>query len=192
MGYKHNAGRVTETHSKPPLKQRAEDSLFPPLDSGAVETHSLEWWITLHHLVVPRTNLGLANARRTLPALMHRANCKVWWRRNNGLGLFFMVRARPFTSNEGKSLCYSIRWFWLPALWQQFWEGSFLLQNDNAPVQKARSIQKWFVEIGVEELDWPAQSPDLNPIEHAVEWRLQARPNRLTSVPDLTNALVAE
>jgi hypothetical protein len=29
-------------------------------------------------------------ARRTLPAPMHSANCKVWWRRNNGL--FFMVR----------------------------------------------------------------------------------------------------
>uniref|UniRef100_A0A4W5K6Z5 Uncharacterized protein n=1 Tax=Hucho hucho TaxID=62062 RepID=A0A4W5K6Z5_9TELE len=30
----------------------------------------------------------------------------------------------------------------------------------------ARSIQKWFVEIGVEDLDWPAQSHDLNPIKH--------------------------
>uniref|UniRef100_UPI00358EB1FB contactin-1-like n=1 Tax=Myxine glutinosa TaxID=7769 RepID=UPI00358EB1FB len=30
----------------------------------------------------------------------------------------------------------------------------------------ARSIQKWFVEIGVEELDWPAQRPDLNLIKH--------------------------
>ena len=29
-----------------------------------------------------------------------------------------------------------------------------------------RSIQKWFVDIGVEELDWLAQRPDLNPIEH--------------------------
>jgi hypothetical protein len=27
-------------------------------------------------------------------------------------------------------------------------------------------MQKLFVEIGVEELDWPAQIPDLNPIEH--------------------------
>jgi hypothetical protein len=27
-------------------------------------------------------------------------------------------------------------------------------------------MQKWFAEIGVEELDWPAQSPDLNPIKH--------------------------
>ena len=62
-------------------------------------------------------------------------------------------------------------------------------------MHKARSIQKCFVEIGVEELDWPAQSPDLNPIAHlwdVLERRLRARPKCPTSVPDLTNALVAE
>ena len=38
----------------------------------------------------------------------------------------------------------------LPTLWQQFEEGPLLFQHDNAPVHKARSKQKWFVEIGVE------------------------------------------
>ena len=51
-------------------------------------------------------------------------------------------------------------------MWQQFGAGFFLFQHDNAPLHKAKSIQKLFVEIGVEELDRPVQSPDLNPIEY--------------------------
>jgi hypothetical protein len=60
----------------------------------------------------------------------------------------------------------------LPTLWQQFGKGSFLLQHDNAPMHKVRSIQKRFVEIDVE---GSAQSPDLDPIERLwdkVECRL--------------------
>jgi hypothetical protein len=53
----------------------------------------------------------------------------------------------------------------LSTLWQQFGEGPFLFQHDNAPMHETRSIQK-SVEIGVEELDWPAQSLDLNHIKH--------------------------
>ena len=83
----------------------------------------------------------------------------------------------------------------LPTLWEQFGDGPFLFQHDCAPVRKARSIKTWMSEFGVEELDWPAQSPDLNPIEYLwdkLEQRLRARPSSPTSVPDLTNALLEE
>ncbi|KAK3562215.1 hypothetical protein QTP86_030348, partial [Hemibagrus guttatus] len=83
--------------------------------------------------------------------------------------------------------------FLFPTLWEQFGDDPFLFQHDCTPVHKARSIKTWMSEFGVEELDWPARSPDLNPIEHLwdeLEWRLRARPSRPTSVPDLTNALL--
>ena len=45
-------------------------------------------------------------------------------------------------------------------------------------------------EFGVDDLAWPAQSPDLNTTKHlwdALEQRLRARPSHPTSVCDLTN-----
>ncbi|KAI4881882.1 hypothetical protein NFI96_013958 [Prochilodus magdalenae] len=76
-----------------------------------------------------------------------------------------------------------------------FGDGPFQFLQDCTPVHKASSIQTWMSEFGVGELDWPALSPDLHPIEHLwdeLEWRLRARPSRPTSGSDLTNALLEE
>ena len=65
----------------------------------------------------------------------------------------------------------------LPILWQQFGEGPFLFQHDNVPMHKARSIQKWFVEIGVEELDWHAQSLISTPSNtFGMNWNVDCEP----------------
>ena len=74
------------------------------------------------------------------------------------------------------------------------WARLFPVPAGQCPRAQSKVHIEWIVEIGVEELDWPAQSPDLNPIKHVwddLEPR-RVRPNRPTSVPDLTNALVAE
>jgi transposase len=39
--------------------------------------------------------------------------------------------------------------------------------QDNAKIHSARIIKTWFAEQGIVVVDWPAYSPDLNPIEHA-------------------------
>lgn len=45
-------------------------------------------------------------------------------------------------------------------------ETTFVFQDDNAPVHRASSVLTWKEENLIASLPWPAQSPDLNPIEH--------------------------
>jgi hypothetical protein len=48
----------------------------------------------------------------------------------------------------------------------QFGDDDCLYEHDSAPCRKARSLREWFVDSEVPGIDCPAQSPDLNPIEH--------------------------
>lgn len=49
----------------------------------------------------------------------------------------------------------------------QFWpKGQWWYQQDNASPHTAGTSQVWFDEHGIDLIDWPAWSPDLNPIEN--------------------------
>ncbi|KAK3516053.1 hypothetical protein QTP70_004001 [Hemibagrus guttatus] len=56
--------------------------------------------------------------------------------------------------------------FMLPSADQLFEDADFIFQQDLAPAHTAKSTKSWLNDHGVGVLDWPENSPDLNPIEN--------------------------
>ena len=68
--------------------------------------------------------------------------------------------------------------FMLPSAEKLYGDEDFIFQHDLAPAHSAKTTGKWFTDHGITVLNWPANSPDLNPIENL--WDIVKRKLRVT------------
>ena len=72
---------------------------------------------------------------------------------------------------------------------------NFILMDDNARAHRARITDQYLEQATIVRMEWPARSPDLNPIEHAwdmLQTAVSSRPLQPASVQQLRQALLEE
>lgn len=104
------------------------------------------------------------NPACVVPTVKHGGGCIMVWASMSAQGTG-PIRLVEGIMNQHQYRCI-LEETMLPAAETIFANRRWIFQHDNDPKHTARSVKQWIDEKGIENMWWPAQSPDLNPIEH--------------------------
>ncbi len=80
--------------------------------------------------------------------------------------------------------------FMLPSADKLHGDADFILQQDLAPAHTAKGTKSWFNDHSVTVLDWPANSPDLNPIEYCHDLKVTIKATWASIPPQQCHKLI--
>lgn len=118
-------------------------------------------------------------------------NCMVW------AGISFNGNTLiSFTSNRMNSEDYQevLNEFMLPVI-HEYCGSEAEFQQDNASIHSSKSTKNWLRDNRINVMEWPARSPDLNPIENAwadLSRNVYRNGRQFRSIPELKSAIESE
>ena len=103
--------------------------------------------------------------RHVIPTVKYGGGCIMVWGCFSSFGVGNIVRI--FGNMNGELYRQILNEDLLGTIqWHEIDKNDIIFQQDNDPKHTANLTWQWFEDNGINVLEWPPQSPDLNPIEH--------------------------
>ena len=80
----------------------------------------------------------------------------------NGVGIFKLFQGKL----NSQSYIEILDDYLLPSIDLLQENQPLIFQQDNAPCHTAHKVKEWFKDNSIKQMEWPANSPDLNCIEN--------------------------